>query len=130
MGTHFSLVLRGKCPACVLMRRPVISIPSKDKPSYLMLKSRAHPFVNVPKLTSKLQNLVHCCFLTSTVFNLLISSFLGSSFIFWILWNSLLYSLSLWYFLYHFKIIFSLHLKSLFFPSFPSCSSILLVYSF
>lgn len=32
MGTHFSLVLRGKCLVCVLMRRPVIFIPSKDKP--------------------------------------------------------------------------------------------------
>lgn len=31
MGTHFSLVLRGKCPVCVLIR-PVIFIPSKDKP--------------------------------------------------------------------------------------------------
>lgn len=130
MGTHFSLVLRGKCPVCVLIR-PVIFIPSKDKP---LLSDAEIKGTSICKCSEvNFQTAKSSTLLLFNIFNVQrIDLFLlGKLFHFLdpVKFSGLL-SLSLWYFLYHFKIIFSLHLKSLFFPSFPSCSSILLVYSF
>lgn len=119
MGTHFSLVLREKMSCvCVLMRRPLFFSFIQKKTHYnLMLKSKAHLSVQVPKSTSKLQNLVHYCFLKSTMLNLLIFFSVGSSFLDTVkFFSGLIFPSDISYMILR---LFFLQHKSLFLPKLP-----------